>query len=78
MAVPVARRPWRRRRDHPWLVAVPVIGKNQDGSWDRRLVCNRLEQAEAANAKAAETPAVGRIAAVPETVSIDTAWMPVD
>jgi hypothetical protein len=59
-------------------VAAPVIAKGEDGLWTDVWIYDSIDQAEAANAKAADMPEFGRMAAVSEVVSIDMAWMPVD
>ena len=61
----------------PGFVGAPVIAKGENGLWTDVWIYDSLEQAEAANAKAADMPEVGRMAAVSEVVSIDMAWMPV-
>jgi antibiotic biosynthesis monooxygenase (ABM) superfamily enzyme len=61
----------------PGFVAAPVIAKRGDGTWTDVWVYDSVEQAETANAKAADMPEFGRMAAVSEVVSIDMAWMPV-
>jgi hypothetical protein len=62
----------------PGFVAAPVIAKGEDGLWTDVWIYDSVEQAEAANAKAADMPEFGRMAGVSEVVSIDMAWMPVD
>ena len=61
----------------PGFVAAPVIAKAEDGTWTDVWVYDSVEQAEAANEKAAGMPEFGRMAAVSEVLSIDMAWMPV-
>jgi antibiotic biosynthesis monooxygenase (ABM) superfamily enzyme len=62
----------------PGFVGAPVIAKGEDGLWTDVWIYDSIDQAEAANAKAADMPEFGRMAAVSEVVSIDMAWMPVD
>jgi antibiotic biosynthesis monooxygenase (ABM) superfamily enzyme len=61
----------------PGFVAAPVVAKGEDGTWTDVWIYDSVEQAEAADAEAADMPEFGRMAAVSEVVSIDTAWMPV-
>jgi len=63
---------WERKK-----IAAPVIAKGEDGLWTDVWIYDSAEQAEAANAKAADMPEFGRMAAVSEVLSIDMAWMPV-
>lgn len=61
----------------PGFVAAPVFAKGEDGIWTDVWIYDSLEQAEAANAKAADIPGFMRMAAVSEVVSIEMTWMPV-
>ena len=73
----LASRPGAVAAAIPGFVAAPVIARGEDGLWTDVWIYDSVEQAEAANAKAADMPEFGRMAAVSEVVSIDMAWMPV-
>ncbi|MEB3369801.1 hypothetical protein [Saccharopolyspora mangrovi] len=62
----------------PGFISAPVIAKGDDGLWTDVWIYDSLEQAEAANAKAADLPGFTRMAAVSDVVSVDMTWMPVD
>jgi hypothetical protein len=86
MTAPIAQGRAEVRRPEParpvaaairGFVAAPVIAKGEDGVWTDVWIYDSVEQAEAVNAKAADMPQFGGMAAVSEVVSIDMAWMPV-